>query len=164
MSESRLFEDNFDAIVDADPGVLPVGMDARPWAYMLLGGAAAAAIMLVAWWFASGAHQGTPQPATARQTRSVDRAMDEFDLSKLADQSVLPTGNEVGSYFVLFVIVALAVLLLGLVIRVLKSTAFWTAVFVALLVVILLAARNGKLNDMQHGPRPDPAQSYEVAQ
>lgn len=66
---------------------------------------------------------------------------------RLADQSTVPTGKPLVFYVVLFVVVAVSIMLLCLVIKVLKSTAFWTAVFVALLVVVLHAWQAGKLDD-----------------
>ena len=62
---------------------------------------------------------------------------------RLADQSIVPTRTPLGFYVVLFVVVAIAVLLVGLVIKVLKSTAF----VIALIIVVLHAWHTGKLDE-----------------
>lgn len=66
---------------------------------------------------------------------------------RFADQSIVPTGTPLGFYVVLFVVVAIAVLLLSLVIKVLRSTAFWAAIVVAMIVVVLHAWHTGKLDE-----------------
>jgi len=165
MSQPQLFEDDFD-IETESPGI-PVFTAEGSWNYnhvlvgVVVGG------LIVATWFIAGSTFGgrgvvTHTGATEGQFESsaqvvMDRTGNSAGSSwesirkRLADQSVVPTRTPLGFYVVLFVVVAIAVLAVGLVIKVLKSTAFWTAIVVALIIVVVLAWHSGKFKEARQG-------------
>ena len=70
---------------------------------------------------------------------------------RLADRSILPAGTPLGFYLVLFGFVVIGILVLGFVIKVIKSASFWTAILAAFFIVVLHAWYTGKLDDATFG-------------
>lgn len=67
---------------------------------------------------------------------------------KLADPSLVPARKPFTFYAVLFGVVVAAVLLIGFVVKLLRSTTFWLAVMIGLAVVAWYAWRTGHLAEL----------------
>ncbi len=180
MPEPRLFENDFIAEVDTDDDLAASAASSNHTSPYFIPGLAVGAVVLVlavmlilGRSFGNGSSVAVPGEEVIRSRPGAEVVPDGRPVGnvavpgsgwadvreRLADQSIVPTRTPLGFYLVLFVVVAAAVLLFCLVIKVLRSTAFWTAVFVALLIVVLHAWHTGKLDDVERWGRESPKET-----